>query len=205
LPRPDSGVQPYSAKAGHVRLDPRIVRLGASMLEAGDRLVEVAAGTALRPWIDRGLLTVGEQPAPARWICGEQVQWMRQAIGPDIAAFTAYEVQDGEQVPSLAAAWLWAIRGIWERGGILTAAAWCTSCGVGCIDHRQSPKRIRQWCDRCVKLSHRPEWCQCPGCEDWFRITHGNLYCSDRCRKAETRRLKRQQRDSAAFSGPNRP
>ena len=184
----DCSRNPYSTLCGQAR---EVLRLGSYRAESGGRLVEVVAATALRPWIDRRLLTVSDRPAPARRVGGQLVRWDREEIRPDRAGLAAYELRGGERVPSLSAAWLWTIRGVWEKHGVLTAAAWCASCGTGCIDRRQSPRRIRQWCDQCVRRRHRPEWRQCPGCEEWFATTRGNaIYCSrDRCRKADRRRL----------------
>jgi hypothetical protein len=121
-------------------------------------------------------------------VLGQQVRRHRQVITINRAALAAYKLQEGECAPSLAAVWLRIARSGVEKSGVLTHAAWCVSCGAGCIDRRPSPAHIRRWCDACGLRRHRPQWHQCPGCGDWWPTTRKNLiYCDDRCRKADSR------------------
>ena len=189
MQRPTIEHQPYSALCGH----DQILRLGT-----------YRPGDALQPWIERGFLRMDEQwrdptlgwlPIGTSEPPVSSDRRVREVITIDRAALAAYVPQAEEKVPGLAAAWLFEIRTELEKTGVLTTAAWCVSCGAGCVDHRPSPPEIRRWCDACGRRRHPPGWmpwrqCAASDCDEWFQTTRGNLlYCGDTCSKAERRRL----------------
>lgn len=129
---------------------------------------------ALAPWVERGFfLSVDET-----------------RLAFDRRALDAYEIKPGECVPPIAACWLFSARAELEHDGEVAKAAWCVSCGAGCTDGRGHVARIRQWCARCVRLRHRPEYrrCEAADCPAIFWSERANhRYCSAACTEAEGR------------------
>lgn len=130
---------------------------------------------AVAAWIDRRFVTTTSEAS----------------LKFDRPALAAYEIQPGECVPPMASLWLFAVREVLEGDGEVAKAAWCVSCGVGCTDRRGHVARVRQWCDRCLRLRHRPAYRRCASadCLGVFWSTRSNeLFCSAACTEAERRR-----------------
>ncbi len=133
-------------------------------------------------WIARGIVT--------REIVTEHGR-DKLRLRIDRKALAAYEVQPGEHVRPLAAFWLFSVRQRLEADEEVAKAAWCVSCGAGCTDRRGHVARVRQWCEGCVKLRHRPGYRRCAAadCLTLFWSARSNqLFCNDACTEAERRR-----------------